>query len=314
MSSFLGIEVSYPKTGGLFLSQAKYVTDLLHKTKIHEANALSSPMISGSIVSAFHGDPFHDVFLYRSTVGALQYVTITRPELTYSVNKVSQFMHAPTLTHWQAVKRILHYLAGSFDHGLLLSPPSDLSLQGFADSDWASDPDDRHSTSGFCIQFGGNLVSWTSKKQVVVSRSSTEAEYRSLAHAAADLIWIQILLSELRLSLPQPPILWCDNLSAVHFSVNLVLHSRAKHVEIDIYFVRNLVLQYKLRVTHIPTATQIVDILTKSLSAAHWNISRIDTLKKQLSKSFAMKDLGPAKKILGIHIARDKASKKLYMS
>lgn len=142
LSYFLGIEVSYPEAGGLFLCQSKYISDLLHKTKMHESNPIATPMISGSVLSAFKGEKFADPHLYRSTVGALQYVTITRPELAYSVNKVCQFMHAPTTLHWQAVKQILRYLKGSFDHGLYLRKPIDLHLQGFADSDWASDPDD----------------------------------------------------------------------------------------------------------------------------------------------------------------------------
>lgn len=98
------------------------------------------------------------------------------------------------------------------------------------------------------------MISWSSKKQYVVSRSNTEAEYQSLAHLATDLLWIQSLLSDLHLSLPQPLTIWCDNLSAVHLRANPVLHARAKHVEIDIYFVRDLVLQKKLFVCHLPAS------------------------------------------------------------
>ncbi|XP_022151713.1 uncharacterized protein LOC111019625 [Momordica charantia] len=120
---------------------------------MHEAHSITTPMVGGSIVSEFSGEKFSDVHLYRSIVGVLQYVTITRPELAYSVNKVGQFMHAPSLVHWQAVKCILHYLRGTIDHGLIFHKPKDLSLQGYVDSDWASDPDDRKSTSGYCVFF-----------------------------------------------------------------------------------------------------------------------------------------------------------------
>ncbi|XP_022158738.1 uncharacterized protein LOC111025198 [Momordica charantia] len=220
---------------------------------MHEANAIATPMISGSIVSARQGDSLADPYLYRSIVGALQYVTLTRPEISYAVNKTCQFMHAPTMIHSQLVKQILRYLKGTFDNGLLLTKPTTLTLQGYSYADWASDPDDRKSTSGFCIYLGNNPISWGSKKQAIISRSSTEAEYRALALAASKLIWLKTLFSELRILIPNPLILWCDNLSSVHLSANPVLHSRTKHVEIDIYFIRDLVIYGKLRVQHLPS-------------------------------------------------------------
>lgn len=179
-----------------------------------DARGITTPMVSGSLLSSRQGEKFSDVRLYRSTVGALQYATITRPELSFNVNKACQFMHSPTVVHWQLVKWILRYLKGSLNHGILLFVPTTLNLHGYADADWTSDPNDRKSTSGFCIFFGGNLISWGSKKQAVISRSSTEAEYRCLASAGAELVWLHTLFCELKISLPQKPILWCDNLSA----------------------------------------------------------------------------------------------------
>lgn len=129
LSLFFGIEVSYTAAGSLLLSQQKYISDLLHKTKMSEANSISTPMVSGPIISAFHGEKFTDIHLYRSTVGALQYVTLTRPEIAYSVNKVCQFMHAPTHYHWQAVKRILRYLQGTLDRGLVFTKSKELCLE-----------------------------------------------------------------------------------------------------------------------------------------------------------------------------------------
>lgn len=269
LSYFLGIEVSYPSSDSMFLSHAKYRSDLLHKTNMHGANPISTPMVSGHVLSTFQGEKFVDPHLYRSIVGALQYVTITRPELAYSVNKVCQFMHNRTVVHWQAVQHILRYLKGTFDYGLLLRKPHHLSLQGFADSDWASDPDDRRSTLGFCVYLGGNLITWSSKKQSIISRSSTEAEFHSLAHVATDLIWIQSLFSDLHLVLPRPPTLWCDNLGTVHLSANPILHSRTKHVELDIYFVRDLVLQKKVIVCHLPSSAQLANAQCVG-SYNHW--------------------------------------------
>ena len=143
-------------------------------------------------------------------MGALQYATITRPEISFSVNKVYQFMSDTTEQHWAAVKIILRYLAGTINFGLSFLPSStgpSFSLHAYCDADWASDPDDTRSTSEAAVFFGSNLVSWWSKKQSVVARSSTEAEYRSLALATAEVTWIKSLLSDLRIPHATPIIL-----------------------------------------------------------------------------------------------------------
>ncbi|KAL4038812.1 hypothetical protein IC575_002443 [Cucumis melo] len=187
-------------------------------------------------------------------------------------------MHTPKHTHWQLVKRILRYLKGVLYHGLWFRKSDNMSLVGFADADWASNPDDRKSTSGFCVYFGNNLVSWGSKNQSIIFRSSTEAEYRCLTLLATELVWIRSLLNDLYIDLPFPPILWCDNLSAVHLSTNPILHSKTKHVELDIYCVRDLIQKGKLSIRHLPATEQIADILTKPLFAQSFH-----TLKNKLT-------------------------------
>jgi Reverse transcriptase (RNA-dependent DNA polymerase) len=163
LTYFLGIEVtSYP--GVLHLSQGKYIRDLLTRVHMHNAKPCSSPMITGQSLSKYQGDLFENLQLYRTIIGALQYATITRPDIAFAVNKVSQFMHTPTTDHWMAVKRILKYLVGCPTYGLTLQTTNNLQLHAFSDSDWAGCPDDRRSTSGFCIFLGSNLVSWSSKK------------------------------------------------------------------------------------------------------------------------------------------------------
>jgi hypothetical protein len=137
---------------------------------------------------------------YRSIVGALQYITLTRPDIAFSVNKVCQFLHAPTTVHWTAVKRILRNLRGTISLGLRLTKSSSIVVGAFSDADWAGCPDDRRSTGGFVVYVGSNLVSWNTKKQATVSRSSTEVEYKSLVNATAEVMWVQTLLAELGVS------------------------------------------------------------------------------------------------------------------
>jgi hypothetical protein len=155
-------------------------------------------------------------------VGGLQYLTITRPDFSFSVNKACQFLHSPTTVHWEAVKRILRYVKGTLKLGLCFVKSSSTTVSTFADADWAGCPNDRRSTGGFAVFFGANLVSWSARKQATVSRSSTEAEYKALANATAEVMWIQTLLKELQVPSPRSAQLWCDNIGATYLTSNPV--------------------------------------------------------------------------------------------
>lgn len=270
---FLGIEVS-SHNNGLHLCQAKYINDLISRAHMQDAHPYPSPMASNLTLSKHDGDPCSDPHLYRSIVGALQYATLTRPDIAYSVNKVSQYMHSPTTSHWAAVKRILRYLKGSSHLGLSITPSSSLNLHAYCDADWAGCPDDRRSTSGYCIYLGSNLISWSSKKQPTVSRSSTEAEYRSLANTGAELIWVQYLLTELQVSLHSAPTLWCDNIGATFLASNPMFHARTKHVELDYHFIRERIMSHQLQVQFICSKDQIADIMTKPLTTPRFLLLR----------------------------------------
>ncbi|KAH9762092.1 retrovirus-related pol polyprotein from transposon RE1 [Citrus sinensis] len=265
LNYFLGVQVLYNKSG-IHLSQSKYITDLLAKVHKQDSTPCSTPMLSRVAFTKADGEPFSDVTLYRSTIGALQYATLTRPEIAFSVNKLSQFLSSSTVTHWQACKRILRYLKGTVSLGLQFYNHGSLHVDCFSDADWAGDRDDRRSVAGYCVYMGPNLVSWCSKKQAVVSRSSAESEYQALAMAAAEVLWIRSLLTEIGLTLSSIPIIWCDNQSAAALASNPKFHSRTKHIELDVHFIREKVAAQCLKVQYISSSEQTADILTKALS------------------------------------------------
>jgi hypothetical protein len=175
-------------------------------------------------------------------------------------------MRSPTSTHWTGAKQVLRYLKGTIDFVLHYTLGS-LHLSGFYDSDWAGNSDDRRSTTGFGIFLGSNLISWSSKKQHVVSRSSTEVEYRAMALTTSDLYWLRMLFQELQVSLPSSPTIWCDNSGALSIASNHVSHARTKHIEVDIHFIREKVTNRDIQLRYISTLDQIVDIFTKGLAA-----------------------------------------------
>ena len=243
-------------------------------------------MTSGLKLSVYGSDPVENGQLLISIVGALQSVTITRPEISYCVNRMCQSMQNPLESHWKSVKRILRYLSGTLDYGLHLRRSSQLKLVGFAAADCATDPDDRRSTSGYCVFLGENLVSWYSKKQRTISRSSTEAEYRSLANIVAELTWLASLFEESRVAITKIPIVWWDNPSTVQLAANPVLHTRTKHVELDLHFVREKVLWKKVLVQHVPSIDQTADVLTKLISSSKFPLLRNKLKVEDLATEF----------------------------
>ncbi|KAG8486268.1 hypothetical protein CXB51_019636 [Gossypium anomalum] len=207
LNYFLGIEVTY-SSNGVFLIQQKYIQDLLCRALMDKSNSSPTPMVSTCQLSSHEGSPIEDEHLFRSIVGALQYVVIIRLNIAFAVNKVCQFMHKPLDSHFKAVKRILRYLQGTLSHGLQFTRSSKFLLEGYSDASWGSDSDDRRSTSGFCVFFG------------------------------AEMIWIQSLLSELSAPVKVKALVWCDSSAAVAVANNPVMHSKFKHVELDLFFVK----------------------------------------------------------------------------
>ena len=243
---FLGLQIDYT-SDGLFVHQSKHVLDLLHKFSMSECNPCKTPCSPNAHLVPNDSPLLPDPTLYRSLVGALQYLTFTRPDLSFAVQQTCQFMANPTSNHLQATKRILRYLQGTVHQGLSFTP-SPLVLSAYSDADWAGDPLDWKSISGIVVFLGHSLITWSAKKQPTVSRSSTEVEYRALASVAAELCWIRMLLKYLGVFLCAAPILWCDNVSTLAIASNPVFHARIKHIEVDYHFVKERVLRHDLQV------------------------------------------------------------------
>jgi histone deacetylase 1/2 len=260
---FLGVSVQR-RGDRLFLSQRQYVLDILERAGMSNCKPSSTPVDTHSKLS-FDGVSVVDPSHYRSLARALQYLTFTRPDIAYAVQQICLYMHDPREPHLSALKRVLRYLQGTLDLGLHLHRTSPADLTVYTDADWAGCPDTRKSTSGYAVFLGDNLISWSSKRQPTVSRSSAEAEYRAVANGVAEASWLRQLLQELCCPLRRATVVYCDNISAVYLSTNSVLHQRTKHVEIDLHFVRERVALGEVRVLHVPTSSQYADIFTKGL-------------------------------------------------
>jgi hypothetical protein len=264
LNYFLGVEV-IPSAAGMFLSQRKYITDLLQKSGMTEAKPASTPITATPPLLKNSGDPLPSPTEYRALVGSLQYLSLTRPDIAFATNKLAQFMQNPSTMHWLALKRLLRYLAGSCDKGIFISATAPLNFHAYSDADWAGDKDDYISTTGYLLYLGDTPISWSSRKQRSVARSSTEAEYKALADTASELLWVLSLFTELGHTPTAGPVIYCDNLGATHLSANPVFHSRMKHIALAYHFVRENVQRGRFRVSFVSTNDQLADILTKPL-------------------------------------------------
>jgi hypothetical protein len=187
---FLGLTVTR-HTDGFHLSQRQYILEVLERAGMIDCKPCSTPVDTSGKLSGIEGQSVTDPTHYRGLAGALQYLTFTRPDISYDVQQVCLHMHDPREPHYMLIKRILRYLHGTLDHGLHLCPTDVSTLVAYSDADWAGCPDTRRSTSGFAVFLGDNLVSWSSKRQPTVSRSSAEAEYRAVANTVAETTWLR---------------------------------------------------------------------------------------------------------------------------
>ncbi|XP_057505369.1 uncharacterized mitochondrial protein AtMg00810-like [Actinidia eriantha] len=261
---FLGMEVARSKEG-IFVSQRKYILDLLRNTGLMRCKSVDTPMDPNVKLETNLEDSPVDRGMFQRLVGRLIYLAHTRPDIAFPVSCISQFMHSPYQCHLDAANRVLKYLKGPPGRGLMFRKQATRNVEVFVDADWAGCLNDRRSTSGYCSFVFGNLVTWRSKKQPVVARSSAEAELRSTALGICEALWLKQLLEELHIPQQSPIIIWCDNKAAISISHNPVHHDRTKHVEIDRHFIKEKIDEGILKISYVPTTQQAADILTKAL-------------------------------------------------
>ncbi|KAI3729444.1 hypothetical protein L6452_18102 [Arctium lappa] len=236
---FLGLEVIRSEEG-ILLSQRRYVLQLLEDSGMLASKPVKEPMDPRHVLTDDDGDLLTDASQYRRMIGRLLYLTITRPDVCFAVQKLSQYVSQPRTGHMQAVKHLLRYLKEKPGSGVFYSSESSLQIQAYCDSDWGKCMDSR--------------------------RSSTESEYRAMAVATCELVWIKQLLKDLDVPHSQSILLFCDNKSARKIASNPTFHERTKHIDIDCHFVREKVMDKLVRLVPIESAYQLADALTKPLS------------------------------------------------
>ncbi|KAL8540548.1 hypothetical protein ACS0TY_001979 [Phlomoides rotata] len=229
---FLGVEIVQNSTG-THLCQRKYILDILEDVGLTGCKPSATPLPHGIHIQVDDGVALPDPERYRRLIGRLLYLNLTRPDVTYATQQLSQFVASPCSSHWDTAVHVLRYLKGTPSLGLHYSTSDHVALIAYSDADWATCKDTRRSITGYCVFLGNCLISWKSKKQSTVSRSSAEAEYRALGSTVCELQWLTYISTDFRLQLPLPIPLWCDNRDALHITANPVFHERTKHLEID---------------------------------------------------------------------------------
>jgi hypothetical protein len=264
MKYFLGIEV-LQRPDGVFIGQRKYAQEVLDRFKMDQCNPVKNPVVPGHKLNKDEDGVRIDSTLYKQIVGSLMYLTATRPDITFVVSLISRYMEHPTEMHLQAAKRVLRYVKGTSSLGVFYKKEGNHELLGYTDSDYAGDQNDRKSTSGYVFLMSSGAVSWSSKKQPVVTLSTTEAEFISAAYSACQVVCLRRILKELCHDQSKSTVVYCDNVSAIKLSKNPVLHGRSKHIDIRFHFLRDLTWEGIVELVQCSTHEQIADILTKPL-------------------------------------------------
>jgi hypothetical protein len=223
--------------------------------------------VSGCKLTKNEDGKASDAKWYKQIVGSLMYMLATRPDLAYSVCLVARFMERPTKVHVAAVKRIMRYLKGSIGYGILYKKQYNEEMQmcGWTDSDYAGDLDDRKRTSGYVFKLGSGAISWSSKKQPIVTLSTTKAEFVAAAFCACQGVWLRNILEHLKIGQSSNIVIFCDNSSSIKLSKNPIMHGRCKHTDVRFHFLRYLTKDGIIELVSCKSEEQLADIMTKPL-------------------------------------------------
>ncbi len=269
---FLGVSV-VQNDQGTWMGQPAYTERLLEKMKMSDCKPVQTPLNSGSqlVKTADNEEPLNQ-HLYQSLIGSLMYLaTSTRPDIAYSVGVLARFSSRPNAAHWTAAKRVLRYLKGTLNLGIVFKKEMSIDCIGYSDADWAGDNGDRKSTSGYLFLIAGGPVSWRSKKQDTVALSTAEAEYVALSIVSQECVWLRRLNSELKNEPQGPTTILEDNQSCIAMAKNPQFHGRTKHVNIKQHYIREQVHSKTVELKYCPTQDMVADMLTKGLPPVTFN-------------------------------------------
>ncbi|KAL2236839.1 UNVERIFIED_CONTAM: Retrovirus-related Pol polyprotein from transposon RE1 [Sesamum indicum] len=252
---------------GIIVTQTKYIKDIMIDTGLLHARAATTPLPPGIKFTEDAGAQLPHPELYRRLVGRLLYLNFTRPNTSHACQQLSQFLQRPYQRHLDAALHLIRYLKGTRHKGLFFPSQNSLELRAYSDADWANCIDTRRSLTGYCIFLGDALVSWKTKKQNIVSRSTAEEEYHNMGSTVCELTWVVYLLMDFGISAPTPIPFFCDNQAALHIVNNPVFHERTKHLDIDCHIVRDKFKFGLINPVHVPGKAQLADFFTKSLPA-----------------------------------------------
>ncbi|WJZ87437.1 hypothetical protein VitviT2T_006816 [Vitis vinifera] len=264
MKYFLGMEV-LQNSEGIYISQRKYAKEVLERFGMEKSNSVKNPIVPGDRLTKNEGRVKVDATKYKQLVGSLMYLTATRPDLMYVVCLISRFMASPTEMHLQAAKRVLKYLKGTVDLGVFYQKEGNGELMAYIDSDYTRDLDDRKSTFGYVFLLSEGAVAWSSKKQPMVTLSTTEAEFVAAASYACQGVWMRRVLEKLGHSQGKCTTVLCDNNSTIKLSKNPVMHGHSKHIDVRFHFLRDLTREGVVELKHCATQEQVADIMTEPL-------------------------------------------------
>lgn len=232
---------------------------------MNQSNSVQTPIVPGFKLFKDEGGTKVDKTYFKQIVGCLMYLTATRPDLMFAVSLLSRYMEIPTELHLQLAKRVFRYLQGTMEYGIFYKMGGNDALIAYTDSDYAGDLDDRKSTSGYVFLLSSGAISWSSKKQPIVSLSTTEAEFIAAATCACQAIWLKRVLSTLDHTQQETITIYCDSSSAIKLSKNPVMHGRSKHIDVRFHFLRELTQAGTVKLVHCNTLEQIADVMTKPL-------------------------------------------------